>query len=741
MPSYCPPFLKTSPRCLALVLVLWVWGSANPLLAAKLDPRQLADHVLIHRDGFGVPHVFGENEASVVFGFGYAQAEDYFWQVEDGYIMALGRYAEVHGPKGLNSDLLNRAYEIVPRSRRDFAALDAKSKSLFAAFVAGINFYLETHPDVHPRLIQKFEPWHVLAYHRHVALELTFRFVGVEGSSYLPRHNPHVWTATGSNGWAISGKKTASGNAMLLANPHMPLFGFAQMMEAHLYCEETEDTPGWNFIGAGFYGSPTLALGHNDRLGWTLVTNEPDIADTWKVKFDHPERPLDYWYDGGWRSAESWQETIVVRKSRTVESRSFVFRKTHHGPIVAQLEDGSMLAARISGLFDAIPMRQWLHMAQADTLAEFRQALSMMQILYMNILYADVEGNIQYIYTGRVPRRNPDFDWTRPVDGSDPATEWLGFHTLEELPQVLNPSAGFVQNCNSTPLITTDDDNPRAEDFPSYMIGDIHQTKRRALRSLEMLRSMDNITFEDWQDAAFDTEVYWARHELPKFAAKYEVLKSSNSNLAARVQPYLEHLLEWDGRIAPESTAASLCHAWYEQLYGPDYPGETMREIYQGNPERQFESLCRAAYRLRTMYGKWKVPYAKVYRSQRQPQLSDLVDARFDDRELSLPALGGHGPMGCILTQYYSPSMDIPWVISQRKRYGLVGTSYLATYEFTPTGVKGASLVPFGTSGSPESRHFFDQAKLLKKKQLKPELFTKQQVLANCVESYHPGQR
>ena len=699
----------------------------------------LARKVTIYRDGFGVPHVFGKTDESVIFGFGYAQAEDFFWQVEDAYILALGRYAEVWGPKGLNSDLLNRAFEIVPRSRRDFSELDPPIQRLYAAYVGGLNHYLETNPEVKPRLIQRFEPWHVLAYYRHVALELTFRFTGL-GSSFLPRRNPQIWTATGSNGWAISGKRTASGNAMLLANPHMPWFGFTQLMEAHLSSEGGTDGKPWNFIGAGFYGCPTLAFGHNESLGWTLVTNKPDIADTWRVRFTNPDDLAAYEFDGSWRRAEVWQDTIQVRKSRGMEPRSFKFRKTHHGPVVAHEGNHTMLAAQISGLLDTIPMVQSLEMYRAQNLADFRQALSRMQILFMNVLYADCEGNIQFIYTARVPRRDERFDWTQPVDGSDPATSWQGFHPLEDLPQVTNPLAGFVQNCNSSPRITTDGNNPRLEDFPAYMMGDAEDYTRRALRSLEILRGMKQVSFDRWQEAAFDTEVYWARHELPKFVEKFQQLQRDDPDLAARVSPYLEHLLDWDARIEADSTAASLCHAWYEQLYGPDYPGEQFRELYIKEPAKQLASLVRAADRLQAIHGNWRVPYEQLYRIQRQSRLADLVDARFDDSAWSLPSLGGHGPMGVIFTQYSTPSLNIPWVITQRRRYGLVGTSYLAAYEFSPEGVRGASLVPFGSSGHPDSPHYFDQAELLAQRRLKPESFTKRQVLAAAVRSYHPGE-
>jgi len=731
-------------RTIILTWAVCCWIASVAADESTADTAILSKQVRIHRDQYGVPHIFGRNDESTIFGFGYAQAEDFFWQVEDVYILALGRYSEVHGPKGVNSDLLNRAFEIVPRSRRDYAALDATSKRLYTAFVAGINYYLQTHPDVRPRLIRHFEPWHVLAYYRQVALELSFRFTGLS-DEYMPRRNPPIWAATGSNGWVIGGKRTASGAPMLLANPHMPLFGFTQLKEAHLRSDGGTDGKPWNFIGAGFYGCPVPAFGHNSRLGWTLVTNEPDIADTWRVRFTDPDNRLAYEYDGGWRTADAWQETIRVRKTRGMETRSIEFRKTHHGPIVAkeegvEKETDVLLAAQISGIFETIPLRQSLQMMRAGNLQEFRQALGLMQILYMNVLYGDCDGNILFVYTGRVPRRNPEFDWSKPVDGSDPATEWLGFHTLDELPQVLNPAAGFVQNCNSTPLVTTDGDNPRLEDFPSYMFRDADQYRRRALRSLEILRAMKDVTFQQWQRAAFDTDVYWAKQELPKYAAQFQTLKREDPKLAKHVQPYLEHLLAWDARITADSTAATLCHAWYEQLYGPGYPGEQLRERYIGKPSKQLEALARAAERLEGMHGTWQVAYGELYRSQRIDRLADLVDARFDDSAPSLPALGGHGPMGSIFTQYYTPSLEIPWVISQRRRYGLVGTSYLAAYEFAPSGVRGASVVPFGAGSDPKSAHYFDQAKLLAEQRLKRELFTKPQVLQGAVRSYHPGE-
>ena len=400
----------------------------------------------------------------------------------------------------------------------------------------------------------------------------------------------------------------------------------------------------------------------------------------------------------------------------------------------------ALLAARISGLFESTPMRQSLQMMRSQNIADFRAALAAMQIIFMNVIYADCDGHIWFLYQGNVPRRNPGFDWSKAVDGSDPDAEWLGVHAVDELPQVLDPAAGYLQNCNSSPLAVTDGDNPALSDFPPYMIGDAQVYNRRSLRSLEILRDSNDVTFQQWQDAAFDTQVYWARHELPKYAKWLEQLQADDAALAASVRPYLEHLLAWDARITSDSTAATLCHAWYEQLYGRSYPGEKLLEQFVDNPAGQLQALVRAADRLQSIHGAWKIPYGELYRIQRQSRVSDLIDVRFKDRAESLPFLGGHGPMGVALTQYYTPSVEIPLVLSQRRRYAVVGTSYMGAYELAPEGVRGASLVPLGSSGRANSPHFFDQARLLSNHRFKPERFTKQDVLRFSARSYQPGE-
>ncbi len=720
-------------------------AAATVATAQPLDSKQLSQMVTIHRDAWGVPHILGPTDECVVFGMGYAQAEDYFWQLEDTTIRGLGRYAEVYGPDGIEADLLNRAFEVVPRSKADYEQLPDEQRLLLTAFTGGINWYLERHPEAPTRLLNHFEPWMVLAIDRHLLLDFTYTGTLAGDpqalfdtdpllSAISPRtpHGQAALDAIGSNAWAIGPSKTAAGHSMLLINPHQPWFGWGQFYEAHLHSQETI-----RFSGACFLGTPLPTIGHNEHLGWTYTVNAPDNADAWEMVFDSTEEPLAYRYDDEFKQAVEWRDSLSILVDGQVEQRSVTFRKTHLGPLVRRLDATRYLSANVAGIFDSSRFTQILGMVRANNLEEWKAAMGNCALPMFNVAYADDAGNILYLYNGSIPIRDPAYDWLMPVDGTRSATQWQGLHRLDALPQLLNPKCGYVQNCNTSPFNTTLDENPDRSDFPAYMFEDADHEKRRAKLSRKILSELSNVTFDQFSQLALDSRLYWPAVQLPLFRPELEELSQTQPELARSVEPYLQHLLDWDCVATNASTQTTLCIAWYEELHEGFYPGEELKPQYAGNLTSQLAALAKAADYLKSIHGDWKVPWGDVHRMQRVPNKPDVEAAAyaFNSFSRSLPCPGAPGPLGIVFTVYSVPS--VPFV--RTARYAIVGSCYVGVVEFGDR-IRAASAVQFGASANTKSPHYFDQAELFSQQRLKPAWFYPDEVLANAVHSYHPGE-
>lgn len=703
---------------------------------ADLDEIRLAKEATISRDDYGVPHCSGPSVEAAVFALAYAQAEDDFWQIEDSYILGLGRYAEVHGPAGLNSDLLNAAFEVATRSEREFFDLEPEMQRLCAAYAYGLNYYLRVHPRVQPRLIRHFEPWHVIAFGRQLVLETTFRYTRLS-NNIVPRTNERIWSESGSNGWAIGPSRTKAEDTILFANPHQPWFGYGQMCEVHLRC----DNIGLNFIGGGLYGSPLPTLGHNDSLGWTLTTNEPDIADVWRETFDDPQAPLMYQVGNERLAATVWERNILVKYPFIgLQEQTHTFRKTVHGPIVQKEDETHYLAANIAGLHDTCRLRQLLRMMKAKTLSEFEAALDTNDFTLMNVIYADKHGNIGYYYTGAVPQRDPNFNWSEPVPGENPKTLWSnGKHAAKEFPRLVNPPIGYVQNCNSSPYTTTSDQNPLPTDYPPYMVEDAGDDRRRAKRSRQILDHAWAFDLDRVADLAFDTTSYWGVQQVEKLPTMFAEFAHHHPDDARRLKPYVDFLITWDGRVTVDSRQATLCEQWYSVMHGTDYPGETLLPEFADKPDAQLRALETAANHLEIEHGTWQVPWGDVFRAQRVPSEADFRLLTFNDDKPSIPSLGVPGQLGAVFTQYYTPYVHVPFIRNLDKRYGVVGTSYMAVWEFSHDGVRGKSLVQFGARSDANSPHYFDQARLLDQGTFKAEHFAAEDVAKAEQSRYHPA--
>lgn len=683
-----------------LALLCQVQATANPL----------AKDVTIYRDIYGVPHVFGRTDAATVFGFAYAQAEDNFWRVEENFISALGRSSEIYGEKSLDEDRLNHALEIPRLAREEYARLDKQMRSLCDAYAAGFNYYLERHTEVKPRLLIKIEPWYTLAFIRYnyfqngFARDPNLRRAGLQTAAIDNDLKPH----TGSNGWVVGPSKSASGYALLFINPHLPFFGPGQVYEGHVHSDE-----GWNFTGYTRFGFPLPYVGHNDNGGWVSTDNAADLTDVYLETFDDPARPLAYKYGNGYRLATEHVEEIRIKTATGIETRKFTMRKTHHGPILAA-RDGKMLSLRMAKFESDGWLREWYDMTRAKSLNELKRAITPLNMLFGNVMYADRQGNTWYLYNGAIPKRDPRFDWTKPVDGSDPATEWQGYHTIDELPQLTNPATGWMQNCNTSPFLLTSEGNPDPKQFPKYMVqeGD----NPRGAISREILSSKTKFTFDEWTRLAFDTRVMSAGKQIPVLLSsiKQNIANAFNSQELSEVYRELER---WDQRSETNSVAMTIFSLWQDRML-------------RDERKHSFSALTIVMDKLKEDFGTWKVAWGELNRLQR---IDESRDQDFDDSKPSLAVSGVNGNDGAVFTFYATPERG------QKRRYGVAGGTYISVVEFGPR-VRALSVHTFGSSGDPKSKHYTDQSALYTRGEFKPSWLALEDIRTNLEAAYKPGE-
>ena len=678
---------------------------------AVAKPEELARNVTIYRDTYGVPHVFGRTDASTAFGFAYAQAEDNFWRVEENFIFALGRASQLYGEKTLDEDRLNRALGIPRLAREEYARLDEHMRSLCDAFAAGFNYYLARHPDVRPRLLTNIEPWFTLAFIRYnyyqngFARDRSLRRIGLQTAQIDNDLKEH----TGSNGWVVGPSKSATGYAMLFINPHLPFFGSGQVYEGHVHSEE-----GWNFTGYTRFGFPLPYVGHNENGGWVSTDNAADLTDVYFETFDDPARPLAYRYGKDYRLATEHVEEIRVKTATGIETRRFTMRNTHHGPIVGA-RDGKLLSLRMAKFESDGWLREWYNMTRATSLAALKRAMTPLNMLFGNVMYADRQGNTWYLYNGAVPKRDQRFDWTNPVDGSDPATEWQGYHTIDELPQLTNPKTGWMQNCNTTPLLLTSEGNPEAKQFPKYMVqeGD----NPRGAISREILASKPKFTFDEWRQLAFDTRVMNAGKRLPALLTALKQHLDSRSGEESQLREVYDQLSQWNQRSANDSVAMTIFSLWHER-------------VSRDEKQNAVAALNDVLDTLQRDFGTWKVAWGELNRLQRT---DESRAEEFQDARPTIAVGGVNGNDGAVFTFYAAP------IRGQKRRYGVAGGTYISVVEFGPK-VRALSVHTFGANGNPKSRHFMDQSVLYARGEFKPGWFTLEEIRGNLEASYRPGE-
>jgi acyl-homoserine lactone acylase PvdQ len=649
--------------------------SAATLFAA--DPA-------IYRDTYGVPHIYARTDADAAAGIMYTQAEDNFWQLEEDYIRILGRAAEVYGPNSLQGDIVTRAWESERRARDHYVHAAPQLRALCDGFARGINRYLETHPQTKPRLITNWEPWFILMEeHRGPAgtgitraeREIAFPVLaGAPVTTVEGAPDPDE----GSNMWAVAPSRTTTGHAMLLINPHVSFLGGGQRYEAHLHSDQGLDVSGFAILG-----TPYIRSGHNRYLGWSHTNNYAQTADVYLDALDGP-------------GVTQWNDSVRVKIGDRIETRTVSFRKTRHGPVLG-IRDGKALTVRAAAVEGGVFEQRWA-MAKARNLREFQAALAQRALTGSNTIYADRAGNIYYLHGNAIPRRSLKIDISKPLDGSDPETEWRGLHELAELPQVLNPKSGYLQNCNSTPFLTGGaGDNPDRAKFPAYMAPE--PDTPRAQRSRAILDGLRRFSFEDWTRLALDSKVGIAAARVPEFVTAYRHLHGVDDARRVQIASLVATLETWDQIGRNESVATTLF---------------VLAQVRRAATPDPIAALEQVKAQLEAAWGTWQVPWGEINRLQRV-HTSGALEPYSDDRP-SVPVPGAPSPFGSILT------FGARAVAGQKRMYGTVGDTYVAVVDFAKH-PQARSLLVFGQSADSASPHFFDQAELYSKQQFKPAWF------------------
>jgi acyl-homoserine-lactone acylase len=696
--------------------------------------QQRAARVTITRDEWGIPHIHGKSDADAVFGLIYAQAEDDFNRIEMNYLGALGRTAEAEGEARLFHDLRMRLVVDEDTLRSHYAASPDWLRGLMDAWADGLNYYLATHPQVRPKLLQRFEPWMTLAFSEgsigwdieRVSLGDLERFYGKDE---VTGPAPTIAISDGqggSNGMALSGAVTRSKHALLLINPHTSFYFRA---EAHVRSDA-----GLDAYGAVTWGQFFIYQGFNERLGWMHTSTGADILDEYSETIARTgSGDATYLYAGTQRPVRSRAVTIRYRTpAGAMGERQFKVLATHHGPIV-RAEQGKWIAVRLMQDPVNALIQSYLRTKTRD-LAAFRSVLNLHTNSSNNTVYADADGKIAYFHANFVPRRNSGFDWTRPVDGSDPATEWDGVHGVDESPNAIDPATGWIQNTNNWPYSVAGSSSPKPADYPAYM--DRFGENARGIHAVRVLSGRDNFTVDTLIAAAYDPDLPAFDVLLPPLFEAYQNLPVASALRAPLSEP-IALLQAWDRRWAENSVATTVAIYWAEELWrlaGADPKGRTWPLFEQvassSTSAQRLQALMAATEKLQQDFGHWRTPWGEVNRLQRKT--SDIVQ-RFDDAAPSTAVGFTSGRWGSLAA--FEAATDP----GTARRYGTSGNSFVAAVEFGPKVTAKAILVG-GQSGQPASPHFFDQAARYARGALRDIHFYPADIAKHATRTYHPGE-
>ncbi len=683
-----------------------------------------AQRVTIVRDDWGIAHVHGATDADAVFGMAYAQAEDDFNRVETNYLNSLGWLAQAEGESAIYSDLRERLFIDTADLQAKYRTSPPWLRKLMVAWADGLNYYLQTHPSVHPLVITHFEPWMALSFTEgsiggdieRVKLDQLQAFYGGGTVSVRPPAddaNLPIPDPGGSNGIAIAPKNTVDHHALLLINPHTSFYFRSEL--------QMSSDEGLDAYGAVTWGQFFIYQGFNPHAGWMHTSTGADVVDQFEETIVRRNGRPFYQYGSELRPVTVSTVVIPYRlPDGTMAKKSFTVYHTHHGPIVASA-NGKWIAEALMNRPVRALEQSYLR-TKATDFASFRKISELAANSSNNTIFADDHGEIAYMHPQFIPRRDDRFDYTKPVDGSNPATDWRGVLSLDEEPHSLNPAVGWVFNTNDWPYSTAGPDSPKREDFPRYM--DTAGENARGAHAAMLLTGRHDFTLERLRAAAFDSHLPFFAALIPSLVRAYDAAPQHDAKLAGPIAA----LRTWNDEWGPDSIPTSLAVFWAESL------ARAARSVDQAKllatpPQQKLASLSVAVDRLTADFGTWRTPWGNINRFQR---LNDDITAHYNDDAPSIPVPFVSGIWGSLAAFYAAPGPNT------KRRYGNAGNSFVAVVEFGPH-VRAVAVTAGGESGHPGSAHFDDEAVRYSTGHLRTVYFYPEQLIGHTERTYHPG--
>jgi acyl-homoserine-lactone acylase len=703
--------------------------------AADTEPsrwKQHAENVTIIRDDWGIAHVYGKTDADAVFGMIYAQAEDDFNRIEVNYLNSMGRLAEAQGDSAIWQDLRMKLFIDPDSIKVQYTVAPEWLKALMNAWADGLNFYLSKHPAVKPRVLPRFEPWMALTFSEgsiggdieSVSLKGLEGFYGNKVVSQAQDNDDgRPSEPTGSNGIAIAPSNTAAHHALLLINPHTSFFFRSEL--------QMVSDEGLDAYGASTWGQFFIYQGFNDRVGWMHTSSGVDNIDEYAETVVKKDSAYFYKYGNEERPLTVTTITVPYKVADSMAKKVFTVYRTHHGPVVREA-GGKWVSVRLM----QEPLKaltQSYSRTKAKSYKEFRQTMELHTNSSNNTIFADADGDIAYFHANFVPRRDTSFDWSKPVDGSNPATEWKGVHSIDESPNLLNPPNGWLYNTNNWPYSAAGPNSPKKADYPAYMEKGVENP--RGIHAIRVLQGQKDFTLASLRDAAFDSYLPAFADLMPALITAYDQTPNGSA-LKQRVADQIESLRGWDYRWSATSVPTSLAVFWGEEMWRrvrKDAEAEVM-SVYEyvakkTTAAQKLDALAAASDKLAAGFGTWKTPWGDINRFQR---LTDDIVHPFSDSGPSIPVAFTSSQWGS-LASFGARSYK-----GSKKIYGTSGNSFVAMIEFGDS-VRAKAVTAGGESGNPASPHFNDQAVRYATGNLRNVYFYRSQLRGHTEREYHPG--